>query len=129
MKSNLLSAPTRLWRSFAAFVLLLVLGAPAQARLSIEITQGVEGALPIAVVPFASNSKAALPEDVAAVVSNDLARSGQFAPLALEKLPERPSEGKDVNFAAWRGAGSDNLVIGRVDARDGRYVVPVATIW
>ena len=83
----------------------------------------MEGALPIAIVPFASNSKTPLPEDIAAVVASDLARSGQFAPLAQDKLPERPSEGKDVNFAAWRGAGSDNLVIGRVDQRDAGYVV------
>ncbi len=106
-----------------AALLLFSLSVPTQARLSIEITQGVEGALPIAVVPFGTNSKSALPEDVAAVVASDLARSGQFAPLALDKLPERPSDGKEINFAAWRGAGSDNLVIGRVDQRDNGYVV------
>ncbi|PKM45916.1 MAG: Tol-Pal system beta propeller repeat protein TolB [Gammaproteobacteria bacterium HGW-Gammaproteobacteria-1] len=102
----------------------LLLAGTAQARLSIEITQGMEGAMPIAVVPFGWSGAGGVPaEDVAAIISADLARSGQFAPLDVQGLPQRPVDGRDVNFNLWRGAGSDNLVIGRVELRDGRYQV------
>ena len=36
-------------------VLLLLLSRPAYSDLTIEITQGMEGAIPIAVVPFGGN--------------------------------------------------------------------------
>ncbi len=119
MRSNLSS----LLSSALALVLGLLLALPAQARLSIEITQGVEGALPIAVVPFGWSAQTPPPEDLAEVIRSDLARSGQFAPLALDHLPERPTDGKEINFAAWRGS-TDNLVVGRLEAQaDGRYLV------
>ena len=40
-------------RKFLMSLLLFMVWMPAQAALTIEITEGVEGALPIAVVPFA----------------------------------------------------------------------------
>jgi len=101
----------------------LLLASNAQARLSIEITQGLEGAVPIAIVPFTSIGAGAMPEDIAAIIRADLQRSGQFAPLGVERLPERPTEGKDINFNLWRGAGTDNVVVGRVELRNGRYLV------
>lgn len=91
----------------------------AQAVLNIEITEGMEGALPMAVVPFAWSGPTPLPQDVAAVVSADLARSGRFAPLALDRLPARPTHTAQVDYAAWRGAGAESLVIGRVRPREG----------
>ena len=45
------------------------------AALTIEITEGVESALPVAVVPFASSGA---PVDISAVVNADLERSGYF---------------------------------------------------
>ena len=104
-------------------VLVLLLAGSAQARLNIEITGGTEGALPIAIVPFGRAGAGAVPEDVAAIVSADLRRSGRFAPLADEQLVARPHEGQEVDFARWRGAGSDNLLVGKVQHTAGRYVV------
>ena len=51
----------------------------AQAVLKIDITEGFEGALPIAVIPFQWNGGAkAVNGDVSAIVVSDLARSGKF---------------------------------------------------
>lgn len=104
-------------------LLCVLLAGTAQARLSIEITQGLEGAIPIAIVPFGWGGASAPPQDLAAIISADLARSGQFAPLEAQRLPQRPVNAKDINFNLWRGVGSDNLVIGRIELHDGRYQV------
>lgn len=91
--------------------------------LTIRITQGVEGALPIAVVPF-EWAGPPLPQDIAQVVSNDLTRSGRFRTMPREDLPARPSDVAQVNFKDWRTVGMDNLVIGRITATgDGGYMV------
>ena len=50
-------------------VAFLVMSMPAQAVLKIDITEGFEGALPIAVVPFAWSGWGSAPEDVAGVVA------------------------------------------------------------
>jgi TolB protein len=95
------------------------------ATLTIKITQGIEGAQPIAIVPFGSKPGAPpAPQNVAQIISNDLARSGRFSPLPVSDLPSRPSEAAAVNFADFRILGTPNLVIGKVNAiANGRYKV------
>ena len=97
----------------------------AQAALTIEITQGVEGAMPVAVVPFGwqgpPGSKA--PEDVAAVITADLQRSGRFSPLPVSDMLSRPTEGAQVNFRDWRLLNVENLVVGRVVPSGDSYIV------
>ncbi len=62
-----------------SIIFLILMSANVNAALTIEITQGVEGALPIAVVPFdTSRLDAELPTDIAEIVANDLNRSGIF---------------------------------------------------
>ncbi|MGH8596041.1 MAG: Tol-Pal system beta propeller repeat protein TolB, partial [Gammaproteobacteria bacterium] len=95
----------------------------AKGPLEIRITQGIEGALPIAVVPF-EWAGAPLPEDISQVVENDLRRSGSFNPMPREELPSRPTDSAQVNFKDWRIVGMDNLVIGRITVSgDGGYLV------
>lgn len=116
----------RTLRSTTLVLLLAWLLAPGAARavLTIEITQGIEGALPIAIVPFGWQGGGAPPVDIARIISSDLRRSGRFSPLPSDALPERPVETSEVNFPAWRGKGADNLVIGRVrPGGGGDYVV------
>jgi len=92
----------------------LVVVLPARA-LDIEITQGVEGALPIAVVPFPYTGKGNPPsQDVAAIVTADLARSGRFKTLPLKDMLARPSRADQVDFRDWRAVNSENLVIGEI---------------
>ena len=93
----------------------LAIGATvAQAQLTIEISQGVDNPTAIAAVPFAWQGTGAPPEDVAAVVDGDLARSGQFEPVARTDMLSRPSTQADVFYRDWRSINAEYLLIGRV---------------
>lgn len=112
------------------FKSLLVLGLLAwagtsQAALEIKITQGVQGALPIAVVPFAWQGPAGqVPKiDVAGVISADLARSGRFKSFPRGDMLEKPSQPENVHFGNWRAVGVDDVVIGRVEPDGNGYAV------
>jgi TolB protein len=96
----------------------------ALAVLTIEITQGMEGASPIAVVPFTTPAGVSLPEDIAGIISANLRRSGRFAPLPEADLIARPREASAIRFQDWRVLGVGDLVIGRVlQPAPGRYEV------
>lgn len=87
----------------------------ANAVLKIDITEGIEGATPIAVIPFQWNSGTRLKDsDISGIVSSDLARSGKFSPVAEKNLLARPQRPEDIHFKTWRVAGVDHLVIGSV---------------
>ena len=76
-------------RKIITLILFCLFSVKASATLTIDITQGVEGALPIAIVPFVWEGKEVLPEDVSGIVRADLQRSGRFAPVADEDLVHR----------------------------------------
>ena len=101
--------------------LLLLLPAVAAAQLRIEIVDGVEGAMPIAVAPFAWESDLPAPAaSVSSIISANLARSGLFDPMAEAQMIDRPVRPPDVRFGTWRLLRVDHLVIGRViDGADG----------
>ena len=101
------------------FALWLLVSLPARAVLTIEITQGVSDATPIAVVPFAWKVGEKVPEQVAEVISADLHRSGVFRPLDSEDLIANPHNVSQVNYADWRALNIDHLVIGRVLPAEG----------
>jgi TolB protein len=88
---------------------------PSQAALTIQITEGVEGALPIAVVPFDNRAlKTPLPYNLSDIITADLARSGRFAPMPEKDLIARPHDGSAVRFADWRLLNMESLVVGRM---------------
>jgi TolB protein len=98
-------------------VLVLIAGviSDASAELRIEISQGVDKAVPIAVVPFGWQGKGPeAPFDVAGLVGADLARSGRFAPLDPGDMLERPTLGRDVDFEDWRIIGTEVVIVGRL---------------
>lgn len=111
-------------KRITAAILFYLLSSNSFATLTIDITQGVEGALPIAIVPFVWEGQKALPEDITAVVRSDLQRSGRFAPVANEDLVDRPTVGSQINFQTWRVLNVDNLVVGKISLlKDGKYQV------
>lgn len=118
--------PERRVRALLAAAALTLAAAAAHAadgELTIRIEKGIESALPIAVVPFATIGET-VATNVASIVRADLARSGQFAPMAPEDLPAQPSSFSAIDFKDWRLLGMENLVIGRVlRAPEGDYVV------
>jgi TolB protein len=111
-------------RIYIAFVLLLATSS-ANAVLNIDITEGVEGAMPIAVVPFKwTGSQKLVDADVSAIIASDLARSGKFSPLPEKDMLSKPTTPEQVDFKTWRIAGIDHLVIGAVQLqKDGSYQV------
>ncbi|MGC1951056.1 MAG: Tol-Pal system beta propeller repeat protein TolB [Gammaproteobacteria bacterium] len=112
-------------RRCGAVIVALFLTHGAEAALDIKITQGVEGALPIAVVPFGwSGSQANPPTDIAGVIAADLERSGRFAPVPRADLPAEPHDKEAVQFNDWRLLGTGNLVIGALASEpNGAYTV------
>jgi TolB protein len=97
----------------------------ANAALTIEITGGVEGALPIAVVPFdTSRLSSKLPIDIAEIVASDLNRSGVLKSMERTRLPANPHYSNQVQYARWRTAGQEYLVVGRVlEKSPGLYTI------
>ncbi len=108
--------------SLASLMLLLPLGV-TQAVIEIEITQGGDNAISIAVVPFGWFGNGTAPDEIASIVTADLARSGNFAPIAREDLVALPTSGDVPRFANWRLSGADFLVIGSIKPNTGGYVI------
>jgi TolB protein len=101
---------------FAIAALSLALISPSRAVLTIEITQGVSGASPIAIVPFEWVGNGAVPQQLHAIVAADLQRSGFFQPLADQDLVAQPHTANQVNYTNWRALNVDHLVVGRMQA-------------
>ena len=95
-------------------LLLTSLAPVVQAQLIVEITEGIKRR-PIAIVPFGwEGDAAAMPTDLAGVISNDLTRSGRFAPIAEGDMLQKPTTGTDMDFDDWSVLGVEAVVIGRV---------------
>lgn len=95
--------------------ILWIISMNANAALTIEIAGGVEGALPVAVVPFDTSKLASkLPVDIAQIVSSDLNRSGILKTMNRADLPANPHYSNQVKYARWKSAGQEFLVVGRV---------------
>jgi TolB protein len=94
----------------------LLLAMPqARAALEIQVTSGVRDPVPMAVVPFTSaQGDGGL--DVASVIENDLEGSGRFKGISREGMPAKPTRAEDVAASAWKAAGADYVVVGRVTA-------------
>ncbi len=102
------------------FLFLFFFCTQTQAVLDIKITQGMEQALPIAVVPFATDIPEGddLPVDMHVTIANDLARSGRFKPMDVADMPQRPHRFQDVNFSDWRLLGMENVLLGSIKRMD-----------
>jgi len=86
----------------------------AHAYLEIEITQGVDAAMPIAVVPFQGADLLPPELNVSDVIHADLARSGEFKLFAETNMAQKPSQVAQVEYAYWRNLGLEALLIGEV---------------
>ena len=99
-------------RLLAALTVLSLFAAPAHGALRIEITEGVAGALPIAISPIRGEGEADLPVDLAAIVESDLQGTGLFEVFPREDMIATPARREQVNYTNWRMVEVDNLVVG-----------------
>jgi TolB protein len=96
----------------------------AHAALELVITDGINSARPIGIVPFKWEGSKPLPQDVSAIIASDLQRSGKFAPVPASKMPQKPYSESDVNYDAWMALGVDALLTGTVTQDpSGSYVI------
>ncbi|MCK4842599.1 MAG: Tol-Pal system beta propeller repeat protein TolB [Methylococcales bacterium] len=96
------------------------------AELTIEITKGIDTAVPIAVVPFGwrtQGTELQPPLNLASVIQNDLSGSGLFKTLPENDMLTQPTEVENVRYRNWKALGQDYLLIGMVTKETERYKV------
>jgi len=112
-----------LFKAFTAFALMLYVSS-AQAVLTINIEEGYDNALPIALVPLAAEPGLDVPQDLAQIVADNLNRSGHFKPVSRSLLPAKPSEMEQIDYNQWRILGTDYMLIGKVGRSEpGHFMV------
>lgn len=100
---------------FIISLLLLCISSIASAQLTIEITRGVSGAIPIAIVPFQSSLPLAGNENVSSIIDANLGRSGRFNMLPDNAQPARPSRPEEINLQAWQPTRVDYITVGQIN--------------
>jgi len=86
------------------------------AVLNLELTKGIDSAIPIAIVPFQYQGSAKLSTDITQVITHDLQDSGQFKTLSSDNFNHHPTTLASVDFNYWQKLNVDNLVIGNIQA-------------
>lgn len=97
-------------RKFRLFLMLIAF--PLQAQLNIDITQGMVGGIPIAVVAHLQHESASF-EALAKVICQDLKMSGRFEPLPSSQLPSFTAK-QAMQVSLWRKLGVENVLLGEV---------------
>jgi TolB protein len=118
--SAVVEVSVNLFRKILLIVLFVFNVPMGHAALTIEITEGIESNVPVAVVPFASQGA---PVNISAIVNADLERSGYFKMMNEQGMPGRPSTAAEVNFKDWQALGQNYMVIGQVTDAGGQYNV------
>lgn len=107
----------------AGLLALLSFGTARADVLNVDITSGVDAAEPVAVAPFRWEGGDDLSEDVAAIIADNLRRSGRFAPLDRDELPAVDGIDQAPDFGRWEELGADNMVVGEIRSRDDRLEI------
>ncbi|NRA28813.1 MAG: Tol-Pal system protein TolB [Parvularculaceae bacterium] len=110
--------------AFLAFIAFLI-PATTVAQVRIDITRGRTDPMPIAIPDYLSGFEEGFGEEVADVISNDLATSGLFAPVAEGAfIQDITNINVTPRFADWRVIGARVLLAGEViPLEDGRVQI------
>ncbi|GGC71114.1 Tol-Pal system beta propeller repeat protein TolB [Undibacterium terreum] len=105
--------------ALAAVATSLLVASSAQAQLRIEISGVGSIQIPVAIAAFADEGLA--PQQITAIIKDDLTRSGYFKIIDAGMVI---NETTPVNFDSWKARGADALVVGSVQKlADGRFDV------
>jgi TolB protein len=107
-------------RFIVGFIVILTFTVKSFA-LDLELTQGINTALPIGINSFGSNTEA---RSIVDVISHDLSMSGQFRIINPQSLYSA-----EQSATYWKSMGADSVLSGRViPTADNRYNVNVDLI-
>ncbi len=98
----------------------------------IDVNRARADPIPIAIPSFTGSdgASAQLGQDIANVVTNDLAHSGLFRPIAQQAYIQASSgQGDMPNFQNWKAIGAQALVTGRAEAQGGAQVRLDFRLW
>ena len=93
----------------------LCLASIANASLEIEISGGSAQQVPVAIVPFAQTATANQ-ENISAIISADLRRSGLFRVLETGGVVSRPSDIAQIKYSEWAALQAQAMAVGVVEA-------------
>ncbi|OIM99596.1 Tol-Pal system beta propeller repeat protein TolB [Idiomarina sp. MD25a] len=106
---------------------ILVMAVTSTARagvLEIVITEGIDSARPIAVVPFKWLGDGEAPGNLTDVIAADLTRSGKFNPIPQSAMPQYPVNDEELDYSAWAKMGVEAVLMGTVEPYSvDRYMV------
>ncbi|MSP52792.1 MAG: Tol-Pal system beta propeller repeat protein TolB [Gammaproteobacteria bacterium] len=101
---------------------------PSWAILHLVLTQGVDSAIPMAIVPFAQSVPVS-GVDVSIIITNDLYNSGHFKASTSDTKKQTPHGVSEMNYVYWQQQGVNYVVIGSVKAlANQQYQVSFALI-
>lgn len=111
-------------------LILLCVASSSFAALHLELTQGIDTAVPIAVVQFGATGVGAseFAADLNQVMRQDFINTGRFSPIDTHDL-QQPSTTSQVKLDYWQQQNINDLVIGQVTAvGNGKYNVTFSVI-
>lgn len=107
-----------------ALIFSLLFSFEVYGAVDLELTQGVQSGLPLAVVPFGGNAQSPELLDMSAVINQDLQSSGRFKIMDRAKLPEKPQNVAQANAQLWQAVNMDDIVVGSIKpSSDGKLQV------
>ncbi len=115
-------------RLFAALSFAILATIPARALVEIDINRGTVEPLPVAVTDFLASDDLGM--QISQVITDNLRRSGIFAPIAKEAFIEQVSN-TDVapRFEDWRVINAQALVTGKVTEEGGGRLRAEFRLW
>ena len=118
------------WRLLSLGLFSLLFSMSSCAQLQIQLTQGVDAAMPLAIYPF-SGDDVTLPGGVtmSQVVMTDLKNSGQFHDISPKKTVPLPTQSSDLDSKYLKKRGANVVLMGSVHAMPtGQYQVSIQLV-
>ena len=97
-----------------AVIFISIISFSASAALEIVITEGIDTARPVAIVPFKWLGPGTAPDNITQVVAADLRRSGRFSPVPVFSMPQTPSSAGEVEYNEWAAQGVEAILVGTI---------------